>query len=79
MAKITITLEAGIMKKLDRMIGRKVFPNRSKAIQKAVKQKLSRMDKDRLARDCAKLDAKFESGSERIPRSFLRGKRANHF
>ncbi len=60
MAKITITLDAGIMKKLDRMVGRKVFPNQSKAIQEAVQQKLSRMDKNCLARECAKLDAKFE-------------------
>ncbi|MFB3925397.1 MAG: hypothetical protein ACE14T_05025 [Syntrophales bacterium] len=40
MAKITITLDTGIIKKLDRMVGRKVFPSRNKANQETVKQKL---------------------------------------
>jgi metal-responsive CopG/Arc/MetJ family transcriptional regulator len=65
MAKITITLEDGIMKKLDRMVGRKIFPNRSKAIQETVDEKLSQMDRNRLARECTKLDATFESDGYR--------------
>jgi Arc/MetJ-type ribon-helix-helix transcriptional regulator len=32
------------------------FPNRSRAIQEAVRDKLERMDRGRLARECAKLD-----------------------
>jgi metal-responsive CopG/Arc/MetJ family transcriptional regulator len=59
-AKITIILDDNIIKQLDRMAGRKVFPNRSKAIQEAVKQKLSRMDRNRLARECTNLDLSFE-------------------
>ena len=38
----------------------RVFPNRSKAVQEAVKEKLARLDRNRLARECAKLDKKFE-------------------
>jgi Arc/MetJ-type ribon-helix-helix transcriptional regulator len=37
-----------------------VFPNRSKAIQEAVEEKLKRMEKTRLAEECAKLDPKYE-------------------
>jgi metal-responsive CopG/Arc/MetJ family transcriptional regulator len=59
-AKIAITMNAETIKKLDRLVGKKVFPNRSKAIQEAVEEKISRMDKNRLARECAKLDPKLE-------------------
>ncbi len=34
----------------------RVFSNRSQAIQTAVKEKVSRLDSDRLAKECAKLD-----------------------
>jgi Arc/MetJ-type ribon-helix-helix transcriptional regulator len=59
-AKITITMNVGILKKIDVMVERKVFRNRSKAIQEVIGEKLSLMPKNRLARECNKLDAKFE-------------------
>jgi len=37
-----------------------LFPNRSKAIQEAVKEKLERLKRTRLAKECAKLDPEFE-------------------
>ena len=58
--KITVTMDIGILKKLDGMVESKIFHNRNEVIQKAVDEKLSRMVKNRLARECAKLDAKFE-------------------
>jgi len=33
-----------------------LFPNRSKAVQEAVAEKLARLEKSRLAQECAKLD-----------------------
>jgi metal-responsive CopG/Arc/MetJ family transcriptional regulator len=59
-AKIAITLEEHVLGKLDRLVSSKVFPNRSKAIQEAIKEKLSRVNRSRLARECAKLDPTFE-------------------
>jgi metal-responsive CopG/Arc/MetJ family transcriptional regulator len=59
-AKIAITMDADTIKRLDRMVGKNIFPNRSKAIQEAVEEKLSRIDRNRLARECAKLDPTFE-------------------
>ena len=59
-AKIAITIEEDLLGKLDRLVSSKVFPNRSKAIQEAVQEKLSRVNRSRLARECAKLDPKFE-------------------
>ena len=59
-AKIAITIEEETLGKLDRLVSSKVFPNRSKAIQEAIKEKLSRVNRSRLARECAKLDPVIE-------------------
>ena len=59
-AKIAITIEEELLGKLDRLVSSKVFPNRSKAIQEAIQEKLSRINRSRLARECAKLNPKFE-------------------
>ncbi|QQS49001.1 MAG: ribbon-helix-helix protein, CopG family [Acidobacteriota bacterium] len=59
-AKVAITIDEEILAKLDRLVQKKVFPNRSKAIQEAVMDKLARMDRSRLARECAKLNLEFE-------------------
>lgn len=59
-SKIAITLENEMLKRLDMLVKSNVFPNRSKAIQEAVAEKLTRMEKSRLAQECAKLDPDFE-------------------
>lgn len=55
-SKIAITIDESLLKRLDTLVKSDVFPNRSKAIQEAVAEKLKRFDKTRLARECAKLD-----------------------
>ena len=60
MAKIAITLERDVLGELDRLVRRHVFPNRSRAIQEAVKEKVTRLSVNRLAHECAKLDSKVE-------------------
>ncbi len=59
-AKIAITIDRGLLKALDRLVKEQVFPNRSRAIQAAVAEKLQRLEGTRLARECAKLDPGFE-------------------
>jgi metal-responsive CopG/Arc/MetJ family transcriptional regulator len=59
-AKVAITLDENMLRQLDRLVKNRVFENRSRAIQEAVREKLSRLERDRLARECAKLDRKFE-------------------
>jgi metal-responsive CopG/Arc/MetJ family transcriptional regulator len=59
-SKIAITLDNNMVKKLDMLVKSNIFPNRSKAIQEAVMEKLTRMEKSRLAQECAKLDPDFE-------------------
>jgi len=61
-AKVTISIESVLLKKVDYLVKERVFPNRSQAIQSAVEEKVSHLDRNRLARECAKLD-KFEEQS----------------
>jgi Arc/MetJ-type ribon-helix-helix transcriptional regulator len=55
-AKIAITMDEITLHRLDRLVKEGVFLNRSKAIQEAVEEKLERQERNRLARECAKLD-----------------------
>ncbi|MDM8538331.1 ribbon-helix-helix domain-containing protein [Desulfobacterales bacterium HSG17] len=59
-AKIAITIDQKILNKLDILVSSQVFPNRSKIIQEAVFEKLDRIEKNRLARECMKLDSDYE-------------------
>jgi len=59
-AKVAVTLEEKTLDRLDQLISKRVFANRSRAIQQAVEEKLERKDRRRLARECAKLDLSFE-------------------
>ena len=59
-SKIAITVDDNLLKQLDLMVRSKVYPNRSKAIQEAVADKLKRFERTRLAQECAKLDPEYE-------------------
>ena len=48
------------VKCIDRLVREEVFPNRSQVIQEAVEETLQRMERSRLAKECAKLDPAFE-------------------
>lgn len=58
--KLAVTMDSGLLKRLDRSVRGKRFKNRSQAIQAAVREKLERMDRTRLARECSKLEPKME-------------------
>lgn len=55
-AKIAINIDETTLHRLDRLVRNRVFPNRSKAIQDAVEEKLEKLERNRLARECAKLN-----------------------
>ena len=59
-SRIAITLEARLLDRLDLLVSKEVFGSRSHAIQVAVEEKLGRMERSRLARECSKLDRVFE-------------------
>ena len=59
-AKIAVTIDRDLLTRLDRLVKERRFPNRSRAVQEALRDKLERLDRSRLARECAKLDPLFE-------------------
>ncbi|MEK6614154.1 MAG: ribbon-helix-helix domain-containing protein [Candidatus Binatota bacterium] len=59
-SKVTISLDESTLNRLDKLVQKQVFPNRSQAIQEAVAEKLARLERSRLARECAKLDPAYE-------------------
>ena len=58
--KVAITLDRKMLIRVDSLVSKRIFPNRSRAIQAAVGEKLARMERGRLALECAKLDPKVE-------------------
>ena len=59
-AKVAFTIDEQVLKKLDDLVGKRAFANRSQAIQQAVKEKIDRLEHTRLAKECAKMDKHFE-------------------
>jgi metal-responsive CopG/Arc/MetJ family transcriptional regulator len=55
-AKIAVTIDEKIVNRIDRLVQQRTFTNRSQAIEEAMREKLARIDKSRLARESAKLD-----------------------
>ncbi len=58
--KVAISIDQKLLEELDGLVMENVFPNRSQAIQAAVQEKLARMRRGRLARECRKLDPEEE-------------------
>ena len=58
--KIAITIEGGLLREVDRMVGAGRFPNRSRAIQEALRFVIDRWKHRRLAAEAARLDPRAE-------------------
>ena len=58
--KVAVTIDSETLKRVDALVAQKVFPNRSRAVQAAVAEKLARLERNRLAEECAKLDPAYE-------------------
>jgi Arc/MetJ-type ribon-helix-helix transcriptional regulator len=59
-AKIAISIDPDDLKELDALVRRGAGASRSRLIQDAVREKLERMRRVRLAHECAKLDPEAE-------------------
>jgi Arc/MetJ-type ribon-helix-helix transcriptional regulator len=59
-AKVAITLDEKILRTVDRWVKQGRYPNRSQAIAAALREKLERWERTRLAEELAKLDRKAE-------------------
>jgi metal-responsive CopG/Arc/MetJ family transcriptional regulator len=55
-AKVTISIDQNLLSSIDHLVQSKVFTSRSQAVQVAVQEKILRVNKTRLARECSKLD-----------------------
>lgn len=54
--KVTVSIGSDVLKQLDRLVSERVFSSRSQAVHAAVKEKIERLNKSRLARACELLD-----------------------
>jgi Arc/MetJ-type ribon-helix-helix transcriptional regulator len=59
-AKVAISIDPRLLRHVDRLVRTRIFRTRSQAIQTAVQEKLARVEKSRLARECAKLSKREE-------------------
>ncbi len=60
--KLAISIDELVLQEVDRLVRSHVYPNRSKAIQDAVADKLARR-KTRLLRECRKLESNEEQAA----------------
>ncbi len=54
--KIAISIDKRVLNRIDRLVENRIFTNRSRAIQTAIEEKISKLDKSRLAVESAKLN-----------------------
>ena len=59
-AKIAVTLDQELLVRLDELVSQRQFSSRSRAVQEAIQEKLARLDRTRLTRECEKLDPRLE-------------------
>ena len=59
-SKVAITIDTETLAEIDALVERGTFANRSRAIQEALHDKLQRLGRGRLARECALLSPTFE-------------------
>jgi len=58
--KVAISLDDAVLRQLDKLVKTRPFRSRSQTVQEAVSEKINRLDRTALAKECAKLDAKSE-------------------
>ena len=59
-SKIAISIDKSVVGRIDILVSQQVYPNRSQAIEEAVREKFARLDRSRLSREVSKLDPAFE-------------------
>lgn len=55
-AKIAISIDQCLLKRVDGLVKSRIFPSRSDVIQQAIEEKIACVESARLARECAKLN-----------------------
>lgn len=55
-ARLAVTIDERLLAELDDLVGRGTFASRSAAVEAALRERLVKTNRRRLARECAKLD-----------------------
>lgn len=58
--KVALTLDATLLQRVDELVAKQRFRNRSQAVEAALADKIQRLARTRLARESAKLNAQDE-------------------
>ena len=58
--KVALTLDADLVERVDELVAKRRFRNRSQAIESALADKLQRLARTRLARESSKLNVREE-------------------
>ena len=58
--KVALTLDTALLQRIDDLVARQRFRNRSQAVETALAEKLARLARTRLAEESAKLDPREE-------------------
>ena len=58
--KVALTLDSSLVERVDELVDRRRFRNRSQAVEAALADKLQRLARTRLARESAKLNPREE-------------------
>ena len=54
-SKVAISLDKSTLNRLDKLVQKQVFPSRSQAVREAVAEKLTRLERSRLAQESPNL------------------------
>ena len=54
--KVALTLDSALLERVDELVVRRRFKNRSQAVESALAERFERLARTRLATECAKLD-----------------------
>jgi metal-responsive CopG/Arc/MetJ family transcriptional regulator len=58
--RVALTIDSQLLERVDNLVARQRFRNRSQAVELALAEKLARLERRRLAEECAKLDPREE-------------------
>jgi metal-responsive CopG/Arc/MetJ family transcriptional regulator len=59
-SKVAVSMDQDLLTELDGLVAEQMFASRSQAVQAAVREKIARIKRYRLAAECAKLDPAYE-------------------
>jgi len=59
-AKVALSLDAEVVRRVDELVGKAAFSSRSAAVELALREKLERMERRRLSEELQRLDPELE-------------------